>query len=131
MGTTQGIPEDDQINEEKAYTKIVRIRLQDLERLHLYFLKNGRKTDPEDRYLWYYFLCQKPEAINVKIDDMKIVSVGHDKRLAELRFINYLYDIGWSETFSDQSIEDSKDFVRFWITGEVCDIWESLKKIIP
>lgn len=109
----------------------MKIRLQDLERLHIFFEQQGQRANSEDRYLWHYLLCQKPDAINAELVDYKIVNVAHEKFPAQMRFVNYMYDIGWADNFDHNGIEEAKDFIRFWITGETCDVWESLKKVVP
>ena len=131
MGAVQSdqVPQASE-QEEKSYTRILRVRLQDLERLHIFFEQESR-VSAEDRYLWFYFLCQTPAATNAEIVDYRITQITHEKLEAPMRFVNYMYDIGWDESFDDARIEEAKDFVRFWITGELCDVWESLRKIVP
>ena len=132
MGTVQSEQVSQSLpQEEKSYTRILRVRLQDLERLHIFFEQHGSQVSAEDRYLWFYFLCQSPDATNAEIEEFRIVSIAQEKLEAPMRFINYMYDIGWAESFDQESVEEAKDFVRFWITGELCDVWEALKKVVP
>ena len=121
MGNKLRVPQEEKIN-------TIKIHLQDLEELHQYFQKNGTR---DDMYLWYMFLCQKPEFINVDIQNNKIIEVTKERIPATMRFINYMYDIEWDPSFTKNEIEESKDFVRFWISDNVCDIWESLIKVMP
>lgn len=123
--------QDTSVEEKESYTRILRVRLQDLERLHIFFEKHGTRVSAEDRYLWFFFLCQSPDATNVEIENFQITQVVQEKLESPYRFVNYMYDIGWAESFDQESTENAKDFVRFWITGELCDVWEALKKIVP
>lgn len=133
MGVSQSsnIEQEKQINEkEELYEHVLRIRLYDLERLHIFFQQKKQHITAEDRYLWYYFLCQNPISTNIEIVDNQITNISQEKLEATMRFVNYMYDIGWAEHFDRQTIEEAKDFARFWIRGETCDVWEALLKII-
>lgn len=105
----------------------IKIKYKDLEKFNTYFTENI--TNPNDRAIWYYFLCQKPNETNLELKNFTINSIYTEKYPANLRFINYLHDIDWDNN-SPSNIKEAKKHIRFWISGDSIDLWESLLKII-
>jgi hypothetical protein len=127
MGNQQGIP-NIEIKENLVGIRKTKIKLVDLERLH-YFFEENNEVNHIDKYYWYYLLCQTPDYINIEIKDNYIINICQKINNPGLRIVNYMYDIYWDENINQEDIEEIKNKVKFWISGDLCDIWEALGKI--
>jgi hypothetical protein len=107
------------------------IKLVDLEKIHYFFENKKNKIRYEDKYLWFYFLSQKPMYVNIHTENSEIIKIIQEKHPASHRFVNYMYDIKWPDDIEKNSLELAKSFVRFWISEDLFNLWESLQKIIP
>jgi hypothetical protein len=127
--------------EEKREQEEKKISLDEIERIFSFFnssdddddnpVGKGKIIRDEDKFLWYFFLCQQPSGTNVTIDEYnRITNVTPCRKRTTSnqlpRFVNFIYDIEWSERVTR---EDVGDYVRFWIPSSLFDVWDALKKI--
>lgn len=135
MGNNQSEPSNildapENISEENIEKQMMKIKFRDIERLHYFFQSNYKELSSENTGLWFYFLCVRPDYTNLVIDNYETQGFKKNTQIFyPYRFINYLYDIEWSEKIDKITLEEMKNKVRFWITDDACDTWESLCKI--